>query len=177
MKPSAAYSSASGKTGRARASISKPTAEPSTISQPWPRRPKPVTSVHAWTRSPSQASAAARFSVTIEATMRSTAPGLARPPLIAVLTIPVPSGLVSTSRSPGLAPWFVQTRSGWTRPVTARPYFSSGSSTVWPPARTQGASRSVSRPPWSTSWRTPMSIAFEGKQAMFIAAIGVPPMA
>ena len=42
-------------------------------------------------------------------------------------------GLVRMSTSPARAPVFVRTRSGWTKPVTARPYFGSSSSMLCPP--------------------------------------------
>ena len=54
----------------------------------------------------------------------------ARPPLTAVLMIPVPRGLVSTRRSPGRASALVVILSGWTSPTATIPYFGSGSSIV-----------------------------------------------
>ena len=49
------------------------------------------------------------------------------PALAAVARRPVPSGLVSTSRSPTAAVAFVSRRRGLTRPVTAKPNFTSSS--------------------------------------------------
>ena len=62
---------------------------------------------------------------------------------MAVVAMPMPSGLVSTSTSPGRSPALVRMRSGWTSPTTAMPYFGSGSSTVWPPAITKPASAAI----------------------------------
>ena len=79
-------------------------------------------SVHAWTApagSDCSASLAARFSRDIDSTAASTAASGARPALIAVAMIPVPSGFVSNSTSPGRAPALAQMRRGWTSPVTA----------------------------------------------------------
>lgn len=69
-------------------------------------------SVAAWTPTATIASEAARLSVTITSTAwRNTSSGT-RPRLWAVVMMPIPSGLVSTSASPGRAPWFVMSRSG-----------------------------------------------------------------
>ena len=65
------------------------------------------------------ASAAARFSVRIERTASSASAGSTRSNLIAVPTMPVPSGLVRNSTSPGFAPAFVSTRAGSIAPVIA----------------------------------------------------------
>ena len=59
----------------------------------------------------------------------------ARPSRTAWRTSPVPSGFVRKTASPGRAPLFRQTPSGWTVPTTARPYFGSSSRIVCPPAR------------------------------------------
>ncbi len=92
------------------------------ISVACPTRPNPVTSVHAWTTpGPVDArdAAAERLRARIEATAASATSEAARPRLIAVETIPVPTGLVNTTRPPGSAPAFAHTWSGWTVPVTA----------------------------------------------------------
>ena len=52
---------------------------------------------------------------------------------IRLFSTPTPSGLVSDSAVPATAPAFVMTRSRSTRPVTAIPYFGSGSSIECPP--------------------------------------------
>ena len=52
----------------------------------------------------------------------------------------MPMGFVSNSTSPGRAPELVSTRSGWTKPVTARPYLGSSSRMLWPPVMSAPAS-------------------------------------
>ena len=59
---------------------------------------------------------------------RRLQPHLVAPALAAACSsIPVPSGLVRKTASPGRAPLFAQNPSGWTVPTTARPYFGSSS--------------------------------------------------
>ena len=58
----------------------------------------------------------------------------------AVARMPLPMGLVSISKSPGLAPALVSRKSGCARPVTDNPYLSSVSMTVWPPTMSAPAS-------------------------------------
>ena len=94
------------------------------ISVAWPIRPKPVTSVQAWTVAGRQRRAApraaARFSVHHRRDRRVRRPPAgARSNLIAVAMTPVPIGLVRNSTSPGRAPALVQIRAGSTSPVTA----------------------------------------------------------
>ena len=43
------------------------------------------------------------------------------------MVMPMPRGFVKNNTSPGLAPELVNTRSGWTKPVTANPYLGSSS--------------------------------------------------
>jgi hypothetical protein len=57
----------------------------------------------------------------MSAMVRRASAGGVSPRLMPVVTIPVPSGLVSTSRSPGRAAAFVIMREGATSPVTASP--------------------------------------------------------
>lgn len=98
-------------------------------------------------REAASTSPAARLSVFIWATAaRSSARG-AVPPLIASTAMPVPSAFVRSSTSPAFAPLLARMRRGSTRPVTARPYFGSGSSTLWPPTIGQPAACAVSAPP------------------------------
>ena len=113
----------------------------------WPTRPKPVTSVTACGPTARSAAAASRLSVVIEATAAASVSGGAASCRRALATTPVPSPLVSTSTSPGRPPAFVQIASGCTVPVTARPYFGSGSVIVWPPTTAMPASRATSAPP------------------------------
>jgi hypothetical protein len=107
---------------------------------------------------------------------RSTSSGVALSRLIAVATVPVPSGLVSTSTSPSWAPLLRQNRSGCTRPVTDSPNFTSASTTEWPPHSTAPASCVFSRPPASTSPSSSRSSSF-GQPTMFITVSGRPPIA
>ena len=85
---------------------------PSAISLAWPIRPKPVTSVQALGRRGTAARAASRLSAAIRSVIARYSAPLSSSALAAVVRIPVPRGLVSTSRSPSLAPRLVQYRSG-----------------------------------------------------------------
>ena len=102
-------------------------------------------------------------------------PGIS--PLMAVARTPVPTGLVRISWSPGSTPRLEANRPGSTTPDTARPYFISASSTLCPPLGTAPASSTASLPPRSTSASTAMGSLDAGKQTMFMAAHGSPPMA
>ena len=68
-----------------------------------------------------------------------------------LLRTPTPSGLVSEIGSPACAASLRIRLARSARPVTAMPYFGSGSSMLWPPATGQPASRPTSSPPRSTS--------------------------
>ena len=72
--------------------------------------------------------AASAFSSTMTSTARASNASSRAPRLRAVATAPTPSGLVSTSASPARPPSWPSTASGCTTPVTASPYFGSGSS-------------------------------------------------
>ena len=110
------------------------------------------------------------------ATAAATTAGSGSPRLIAVATTPVPSGLVSTSRSPARALAMVSSRSGSASPTTARPYLGSGSSIEWPPTTGQPAWAATSAPPRSTSASS--STGRSAGQAVRLRAIsGRPPMA
>src|SRR5258707_500870 len=61
----------------------------------------------------------ARFATTSPTTAASSRSGGHVSFWAAVVTRPVPSGLVRRSLSPGRAPALVKMRFGWTRPVTA----------------------------------------------------------
>ena len=87
----------------------------------WPIRPKPVTSVQAWASNSPISSAARRLSAAMDRAAAADAAGSARPICAAKARMPVPSGLVKTSRSPGRAAALVAIRRGSTRPVTAKP--------------------------------------------------------
>ena len=60
--------------------------------------------------------------------------------LAAVVRMPMPRGFVRNSTSPALAPELVSTLSGWTKPVTARPYLGSSSRMLCPPVMRAPAS-------------------------------------
>ena len=71
--------------------------------------------------------------------------------LCRVLSTPTPSGLVSDSGRPARPASLRSRASGSATPVTAMPYFGSGSSTLCPPATGHPARRPISAPPRSTS--------------------------
>ena len=98
------------------------------ISIKWPRRPKPVTSVAAFTLCSCMRLAASLFNVFIDliavfSTSISTCPFLR-----AVDIMPVPIGLVRIKTSPEFAPELRINLSSLTRPFTIKPYFGSLSS-------------------------------------------------
>ena len=149
---------------------------PSAISLAWPIRPKPVTSVQALGRRGTAARAASRLSAAIRSVIARYSAPLSSSALAAVVRIPVPRGLVSTSRSPSLAPRLVSTAPGWTRPLTHRPYLGSASSMLWPPAVTAPASATLAAPP-SRMAPTASRGRQEGTASRFMASLGSPPMA
>src|SRR5262249_14523336 len=112
-------------------------ATPDARASSWtcPSSPNPVTSVSADARAATAYRHATSFKVVITATAAST--GAANSRLHAVDTAPAPSGLVSTSASPTRPPALVSTAAGSTTPVTASPYFGSGSSIECPPTTEQ----------------------------------------
>ncbi len=59
----------------------------------------------------------------------------------------MPSGFVSTRRSPGLADPLRSRRSGWAAPITASPYLGSASRIVCPPASVPPPSRTFAAAP------------------------------
>ncbi len=90
--------------------------------------------------------------------------------------IPVPSGLVSTSRSPGRAPALVIGFA--TKPVTANPYLGSGSSIECPPTIVVPLDCITSAPPRRTSRRMLEGQArFAARPPLAERVIGLPPMA
>ena len=62
--------------------------------------------------------------------------------------IPVPKDLVKTKKSPAFAFALDISAPGFTVPKTAKPYFGSESSTVWPPEIMAPASWILSAPPF-----------------------------
>ncbi len=117
--PISTNSRISEKKGTEDARITIPTSEPSIISQRWPRSPNPVTSVQAWISGKNlKSSAASLLRVVMHLVDFATSSSLANPPFSAVLTIPVPKGLVRRSLSPTLPPLLNRTLSGWITPAT-----------------------------------------------------------
>ncbi len=134
-------------------------------------------SVHPWTPWRIRIWAAFPFNSAIRSVPRRVACSEASPAFMAVARIPVPMGLVRIRLSPGCAPEFSQIRDGCATPVTESPYFSSRSSMLCPPARAAPASWTFSMPPARIARRTLLSIVVMGKQAIFMAVMGRPPMA
>ena len=93
------------------------------------------------------ASEASRLRVVITSTAAVARPGGPTPRLSAVDATPPPTGLVRNSASPARAVEFRTIRSGWTAPVTASPYFGSGSSIECPPTIDAPAAATTSDPP------------------------------
>ena len=77
--------------------------------------------------------------------------------------MPVPSGLVNTSRSPGRAAALVATRRGSIKPVTAKPALISFSLMLWPPMTGTPASAILSSPPRRICRRTSSGSLPRGK--------------
>ena len=141
-----------------------------------PRRPKPVISVQAFTPTSCITAEALSFKVFIERITSITSSGFIFSLFNAVVTTPVPTGFVRTSLSPSLAPAFVTTLLGCTRPVTDNPYFISLSSTEWPPIKRTPASFSLSVLPLIISSSIDRSSP-AGKATIFMASFGIPPIA
>src|SRR5262249_48777485 len=87
----------------------------------WPIKPYPVTSAAARTSRSSASSAPTVFTLDISAMTFFSSERDATPRLIAVVAMPVPSGLVNTRRSPARAFAFVVRRRTSITPVTASP--------------------------------------------------------
>ncbi len=163
-------SSAPGKRRHGAAEISAATPEAKASSCTCPSSPKPVTSVSAWA-----APTGCVFSVVITsiASDRSTA----KPRLCAVTSRLTPKGFVSTSVSPTRPPALVSTARGSTVPVTASPYFGSGSSIECPPTIEAPAAVTASKPPRRISRSTSGPSTESGYATRFKADTGVPPIA
>ena len=141
-----------------------------------PSNPNPVTSVIACAPASRAARAAVAFSAVIVATAGASSPS-PWPRLSAVEIAPTPSGFVSTSASPACPPALLSTRAGSTTPVTARPYFGSGSSIEWPPTSSAPASRTTSPPPRRISPSTAGPSRSSGNATRFSALKGSAPIA
>src|SRR5207253_1332248 len=105
IAPRSASSTAFGNSGTDAASISAATPLAASMLCKWPSRPKPVTSVAACTPPPVAriARAAPAFNVAIDCTAAPISAAVARSRFKAVVSTPVPIGLVSTSASPARA--------------------------------------------------------------------------
>ena len=139
-----APSSAGISSGSSRASA----AEAVSISNKCPSRPKPVTSVQAVAPYSARQAEAAAAGCSIAAIASVTTRAAARRRISAARITPVPSGLVSSSRSPGCSPPLRNSLPGRVRPVTAKPSASSVPSALWPPTSTAPAASSTSLPPF-----------------------------
>src|SRR6516162_1478828 len=122
----------------------------------------------------SAAAAASAFSVVIASIAWPKRSPVA---LCLLFSTPMPSGLVNDSGVPGLPESLRSNRFGSAVPVTARPYFGSGSSTLCPPARWQPASAQTSSPPRSVSAASSNGSTSRGQPSRFTATTGRPPIA
>ncbi len=175
--PAAASSRAVASRGTARPSMRAATPLWRAISWRWPRSPNPVMSVQASTPTRRMTRAAVALRVVMDAMAAATTTSSAASSLMAVAMMPVPSGLVRTSRSPGRAVEFRMTAAGSTWPTAQSPYLGSGSSMEWPPMMTMPACRAMALPPSRIRSRMPWPSSFRGKATRLSAVSGRPPMA
>ncbi len=93
--------------------------------------------------------------------------------------MPVPSGLVSTSASPGRSPDLRSSFAGSARPVTAKPNAGSAASALWPPTSAQPSAASTCYAPGSMSASSVRILALEvyGTAATASAVHGRAPIA
>src|SRR5690606_6994809 len=124
-KPSASEARAPSTYGTAAAWITAVVPEARSILRRCPSSPNPVTSVAARIPRATACSLASRLSVVITATASGNQSPVA---LCRLLRMPRPRGLVRVSGVPGSAASLRSSLSGWASPVTATPYFGSGSS-------------------------------------------------
>src|SRR5215510_5660267 len=125
--PASHASSAPGKLGTRFGSMTSVTPLARAMCDEWPSKLNPVTSVAHRTPTWTAAWLAFALSLHIDAynASASAVPSMSRFP--AVARMPVPSGFVRISRSPGCAFALLNTRCGCTRPVTDNPNLSSSS--------------------------------------------------
>ena len=128
-------------------------------------------------RTRSSVSRRVRLSAAIDRAAASSPSAGALPICAAKARMPVPSGLVRISRSPGRAPALVTILSGWISPVTAKPALISLSLMLCPPTTATPASAILSMPPRRISCRTSSGTVWMGKPTIESAVIGRPPMA
>ncbi len=175
--PDSASARTPGRTGTAATSSTASTRDAAAIFIRCPSSPKPVTSVQPVAPAVIAARAAAALLAVIDATAAATRSSGAAPTLIAVVVIPMPSGLVSTSASPSRRPELRRIRSGCASPTTASPYLGSGSSTLCPPTTANPPSAAISAPPASTSASRDIGRSDDGHATRFSANSGRPPIA
>ena len=176
--PRASVSAAPGSSGTASASSSRVAFEPCATCSAWPATPNPVTSVAAWTAACSSAGRSSRLTWRIDAIAGAMASASISSFLRAPASVPVPTALVNTRTSPGRAPEFFHSRSGWAKPVTEKPSLRVSSSIEWPPTRWAPAASIVSSAPAiSVREHLRRERASSGNARMVSAVTGVPPMA
>ncbi len=90
-------------------------------------RPNPVTSVQPLIEKSLRAKAASLLRVAIDSIKAFSVAGSKRSAFIAVLSMPVPRAFVKMRTSPSFTVLFFSILSGWTNPLTQRPYFGSWS--------------------------------------------------
>jgi hypothetical protein len=136
-----------------------------------------VTSVIADAPASIAARDASRFSLVITDTVPSMSRSSAIPRFSAVVASPPPTGFVNQSESPTDAVLLRRSREGCTVPVTAIPYFGSGSSIECPPTTATPAAAHTSAPPRRISRSTSPPRSASGKATRFRAVTGTPPIA
>lgn len=120
------------------------------------------------------AAEASAFSVVI---VSIAAPKRSPVRLCRLFSRPTPIGLVKVIGSPGRPASLRKSLSGAAVPVTAIPYFGSGSSIEWPPITGQPTEAAMSNPPWRTRVISSSGSFSRGQPTRLIATTGVPPMA
>mmetsp|Transcript_33158 Transcript_33158/g.70845 ORF Transcript_33158/g.70845 Transcript_33158/m.70845 type:complete len:216 (+) Transcript_33158:246-893(+) len=177
--PCSTHSWAAGKSGTSPTRSDTRTREACAISSRWPRRPKPVTSVHPaepCSRRHCAAWKLVRSMPRVAAAM--AAPGAARR-ISAAKSTPVPIALVSTSAWLGAIPALDMRPSASAKPVMQKPRESSVPSQVCPPSREQPASLRTEQAP-AIIWKSVASTlgsSPKGTTAMASAPTGGAPMA
>ena len=149
---------------------------PSNISTRCPKKPNPVISVQLLTLKSFIIWAEYLLSVVICLTLWANASSEHSFTIWAVLIILTPKGFVTINKSPTLQLLFCNILSGWTTPVTDKPYLGVASWIECPPARTPPASCTFSAPPFNIWCKISKSI-FSGKATIFKAEITSPPIA
>jgi hypothetical protein len=94
-----------------------------------------------------------------------------------VVTRPRPSGFVRNNDAPAGAVEFLVRRASSTNPITAMPYFGSGSVIEWPPTMAAPASAATLPPPSRIEASISIGRSSIGQATRFSADAGAPPMA